>query len=155
MKRGTHGIAGISIVVAMSARWIEKVYISGIVVIAGTQPGAWCERQPQKRGFPRLYQKKFTTIELKRGTHGIAVVSVTVVIAARWIEKVCIVSIVVIAGTQPGTWCERQPQKRGISAALSKKIYHNWVEARDARHGGDWNSYSRDRRQDRECALRK
>ena len=38
---------------------------------------------PKSAEFPRLYQKKFTTIELKRGTHGIAGISVTVVIAAR------------------------------------------------------------------------
>ncbi len=57
---------------------------------------------PKSAEYPRLYQKKFTTIELKRGTHGIAGISVTDVIAARRAEKVYIVSNVPTAGTHPG-----------------------------------------------------
>ena len=30
--------------------------------------------------------------------------------------------VIIIAGTQPGVWCGRQPQKRGIAAALSNLL---------------------------------
>ena len=59
---------------------------------------------------------------MKRGTHGIVAVRIVVVIAAGRVEIIRVVSIVVIAGTQPGVWCERQPQKRGIAAALSNLL---------------------------------
>ena len=39
---------------------------------------------------------------MKRGTHGIAAVRNVVVIAAGRVEIVRVVSVVVIAGTQPG-----------------------------------------------------
>ena len=39
---------------------------------------------------------------MKRGTHGIVAVRIVVVIAAGRVEIIRVVSIVVIAGTQPG-----------------------------------------------------
>ncbi len=40
MKRGTHGIAAVRIVVVIAAGRVEIVRVVSIVVIAGTQPGA-------------------------------------------------------------------------------------------------------------------
>ncbi len=42
---------------------------------------------PKSAEYPRLYQKKFTTIELKRGTHGTAEIGIAIVVTAGRTES--------------------------------------------------------------------
>ena len=48
---------------------------------------------------------------MKRGTHSVRGRSIIVVVAARRVQYVCIVSVVIVAGTEPSVRCELSPQK--------------------------------------------
>ncbi len=71
---------------------------------------------------------------MKRGTHGIAVVSIAAIVAAIRIEIIRDASAVVIAGTQPGViYASDRPESAGYPR-LFKNLLHSMK--RDARHSG-------------------
>ena len=92
---------------------MEKVCVGSTVDIAGTQPGViYSSDRPKKRGVSATFFNLLHS--MKRGTHGIAVVSIVVTGAAIRIETECNPGIVVTAGTQPGViYASDSPESAG------------------------------------------
>ena len=67
----------------------------------------------------------FFSKRVKRGPHSTEVGDIVIVVAATRINRICIVSVIVVAGTQPGADADYRPKKHGAGKRFYRRLFQN------------------------------